>query len=167
MFWQDFLVVLCYNIFENLIFNTTIGGFKLSKLYNTYLKLKKTNEETIYLFKNGIFFIALDDDAYTLSKIFNFKLTNLTDTVVKCGFPCASFNKYSKLFLLHHLKIKIIELDNKVIYQFKDYVLNIKITELLNDIKSIDINTLSIQEAYQFIENLKNKVNKINNEDII
>ena len=139
----------------------------MSKLYNTYLELKKQDEEIIYLFKSGIFFIALDNDAYTLSKIFNFKLTNLTDTVVKCGFPCSSFNKYSKLFLLHHLKIKIIELDNKVVYQFKDYVLNIKITELLNDIKSIDINTLSIQEAYQFIENLKNKVNKINNEDII
>ena len=139
----------------------------MSKLYNTYLELKKQDEEIIYLFKSGIFFIALDNDAYTLSKIFNFKLTNLTDTVLKCGFPCSSFNKYSKLFILHHLKIKIIELDNKVIYQFKDYVLNIKITELLNDIKSIDINTLSIQEAYQFIENLKNKVNKINNEDII
>ena len=139
----------------------------MSKLHNTYLELKKQDEEIIYLFKSGIFFIALDNDAYTLWKIFNFKLTNLTDTVVKCGFPCSSFNKYSKLFILHHLKIKIIELDNKVIYQFKDYVLNIKITELLNDIKSIDINTLSIQEAYQFIENLKNKVNKINNEDII
>ena len=139
----------------------------MSKLYNTYLELKKQDEEIIYLFKSGIFFIALDNDAYALSKIFNFKLTNLTDTVVKCGFPCSSFNKYSKLFILHHLKIKIIELDNKVVYQFKDYVLNIKITELLNDIKSIDINTLSIQEAYQFIENLKNKVNKINNEDII
>ena len=139
----------------------------MSKLYNTYLELKKQDEEIIYLFKSGIFFIALDNDAYTLSKIFNFKLTNLTYTVVKCGFPCSSFNKYSKLFILHHLKIKIIELDNKVIYQFKDYVLNIKITELLNDIKSIDINTLSIQEAYQFIEHLKNKVNKINNEDII
>ena len=139
----------------------------MSKLYNTYLELKKQDEEIIYLFKSGIFFIALDNDAYALSKIFNFKLTNLTDTVVKCGFPCSSFNKYSKLFILHHLKIKIIELDNKVVYQFKDYVLNIKITELLNDIKSIDINTLSIQEAYQFIESLKNKVNKINNEDII
>ena len=139
----------------------------MSKLYNTYLELKKKDEEIIYLFKSGIFFIALDDDAYTLSKFFHFKITNLTDTVVKCGFPCSSFDKYSNLFILHHLKIKIIELDNKVIYQFKDYVLNIKITELLNDIKSIDINTLSIQEAYQFIENLKNKVNKINNEDII
>lgn len=139
----------------------------MSKLYNTYLELKKKDEEIIYLFKSGIFFIALDDDAYTLSKFFHFKITNLTDTVVKCGFPCSSFDKYSNLFLLHHLKVKIIELNNKVIYPLNDYTQTITITELLNDIKSIDINTLSIQEAYQFIENLKNKVNKINNEDII
>lgn len=158
---------MCYNIFENLIFNITIGGFKLSKLYNTYLELKKKDEEIIYLFKSGIFFIALDDDAYTLSKFFHFKITNLTDTVVKCGFPCSSFDKYSNLFLLHNLKVKIIELSNRVIYPLKDYTQTTKITELLNDIKSIDINTLSIQEAYQFIENLKNKVTKINNGDII
>ena len=139
----------------------------MSKLYNTYLELKKKDEEIIYLFKSGIFFIALDDDAYTLSKFFHFKITNLTDTVVKCGFPCSSFDKYSNLFLLHNLKVKIIELSNRVIYPLKDYTQTKKITELLNDIKSIDINTLSIQEAYQFIENLKNKVTKINNGDII
>ena len=139
----------------------------MSKLYNTYLELKKKDEEIIYLFKSGIFFIALDDDAYTLSKFFHFKITNLTDTVVKCGFPCSSFDKYSNLFLLYHLKVKIIELNNKVIYSLRDYTQTITIMELLNDIKSIDINTLSIQEAYQFIENLKNKVTKINNGDII
>lgn len=139
----------------------------MSKLYNTYLELKKKDEEIIYLFKSGIFFIALDDDAYTLSKFFHFKITNLTDTIVKCGFPCSSFDKYSNLFLLHNLKVKIIELSNRVIYPLKDYTQTIIITELLNDIKSIDINTLSIQEAYQFIENLKNKVTKINNGDII
>lgn len=139
----------------------------MSKLYNTYLELKKKDEEIIYLFKSGIFFIALDDDAYTLSKSFHFKITNLTDTIVKCGFPCSSFDKYSNLFLLHNLKVKIIELSNRVIYPLKDYTQTIIITELLNDIKSIDINTLSIQEAYQFIENLKNKVTKINNGDII
>lgn len=139
----------------------------MSKLYNTYLELKKKDEEIIYLFKSGIFFIALDDDAYTLSKFFHFKITNLTDTIVKCGFPCSSFDKYSNLFLLHNLKVKIIELSNRVIYPLKDYTQTTKITELLNDIKSIDINTLSIQEAYKFIENLKNKVTKINNGDII
>ena len=120
----------------------------MSKLYNTYLELKKKDEEIIYLFKSGIFFIALDDDAYTLSKFFHFKITNLTDTIVKCGFPCSSFDKYSNLFLLHNLKVKIIELSNRVIYPLKDYTQTTKITELLNDIKSIDINTLSIQEAY-------------------
>lgn len=72
-----------------------------------------------------------------------------------------------EILLLQYLKVKIIELSDRVIYPLKDYTQTTKITELLNDIKSIDINTLSIQEAYQFIENLKNKVTKINNGDII
>ena len=87
----------------------------MSKLYNTYLALKKQDSKTIYLFKSGIFFLALDKDAYTLSDIFHFKLGNLTDTIVKCGFPCSSFDKYSSLFKVQTLTIKIIELENNTV----------------------------------------------------
>ena len=123
----------------------------MSKLYNTYLTLKKQNSETIYLFKSGIFFLAIDKDAYTLSNIFNFKLGNLNSTVVKCGFPCSSFDKYSRLFRLHNLTVKIVELNTNTQ----------TIDELLYFINSVDINTLSITEAYQWIEDVKSKANKI------
>ena len=110
----------------------------MSKLYNTYLELKKKDKETIYLFKSGIFFISLDNDAYILSKLFHFKITNLTDTVVKCGFPCSSFNKYSHLFQLHHLSIKIIELENNALYSFNEYKQNQYVVDLLEFINSIE-----------------------------
>ena len=148
-----------------MIKNGFARGGMMSKLFDTYLEQKKKDKETIYLFKNGVFFIAINDDAYTLSKLFHFKLTNLNDNILKCGFPCSSFDKYFNLFSQHNLKIKIIELNNKIIYQLKDYTQSIRITELLNDIKSVDINSLSIQEAYKFIENLKYKVAQINNGD--
>ena len=135
----------------------------MSKLYNTYLALKKQDSKTIYLFKSGIFFLALDKDAYTLSDIFHFKLGNLTDTIVKCGFPCSSFDKYSSLFKVHKLTIKIIELENNTVYHFHDYQQSKTITELLKTISSVDINNLSITEAYQWIEDLKNKAMDINN----
>ena len=96
----------------------------MSKLYNTYLALKKQDSQTIYLFKSGIFFLALDKDAYTLSDIFHFKLGNLTDTVVKCGFPCSSFDKYSNLFKIHNLGFKIIELEKNNVYSFNEYKKN-------------------------------------------
>lgn len=41
----------------------------MSKLYNSYLELKEKNSNFIYLFKNGVFFIALDEDAIKLSNI--------------------------------------------------------------------------------------------------
>lgn len=135
----------------------------MSKLYNTYLELKNQDSQTIYLFKSGIFFIAIDSDARILSDTFHFKLIHLTDTIVKCGFPCSSFEKYSNLFQLYNLSIKIIELNNNTLYTFNEYKQNQSIKYLLDFINSVDINNLSITEAYQLIEDLKNKVSKINN----
>ena len=133
----------------------------MSKLYNTYLELKKKDSETIYLFKSGIFFVSLDNDALILSKIFNFKLVNLTDTIVKCGFPCSSFDKYNNLFKLHNLHIKVIE-SNKIIYNLNEYNQNSAITELLEIISFINTDNLSVKDAYNFIEDLKRRVEKIN-----
>ena len=59
----------------------------MSKLYDKFSSLKNSNKDTLYLFKSGIFFIALNEDATKLSEIFGFKITNLNDTVTKCGFP--------------------------------------------------------------------------------
>ncbi len=59
----------------------------MSKLYKTYLILKNQDKNTLYLFKSGIFYIFLDENAKIISNILNLKLTNLSPTVVKCGFP--------------------------------------------------------------------------------
>ena len=60
----------------------------MSKLYNQYLKLKSDTKEKniIYLFKSGIFYICLDEDARKMSDIFDFKITPINEDVVKCGF---------------------------------------------------------------------------------
>lgn len=59
----------------------------MSKLIKMYKNLKTQNSEKIYLFKSGIFYIFLDEDAREMSKALDFKLTNLNDEFVKCGFP--------------------------------------------------------------------------------
>lgn len=133
----------------------------MSKLYNTYVELKKRNSNSIYLFKSGIFFIALDEDAKKLSNLFNFKLSNFTPSVTKCGFPCSSLEKYIKMFNACNLTIKVIEPEGNTLYYLKDYTQNLHITEFLNSIRTIDINNLSIQGAYDLLEQLQKTAQKI------
>lgn len=58
----------------------------MSKLYEKYKNLKSENATKLYLFKSGIFYIFLDEDAIKMSNLLNLKLTNLNETIVKCGF---------------------------------------------------------------------------------
>ena len=113
-----------------------------------YKNLKSQEPNLIYLFKTGIFYLFLDNDAKTVAPILNLKLTNLNQSTLKCGFPCSSYDKYSVLFKMHDLKIKIIETDNKIIYNLKDYNANVMIRNLLESIKSINIDTFSISDVF-------------------
>ena len=128
----------------------------MSKLLNTYNNLKKDDLNTIYLFKNGAFYIALEDDAKLLSKEFDLKLTNLNKDAVKCGFPCASFDKYFLKLQILKKEFKIIDKDT--ISNATTYLENQKIKNLIDEIKSIDINNLSVSEAFAFIEKLQNSL---------
>ena len=124
----------------------------MSKLVETYSKLKEDNPNTILLFKQGIFFIALADDAQKLSNSFGFKLTYLNSETLKCGFPCSNIDKYLNKFNNMNLEIRII--DSNTLYKPNEYSIN-------NNIKKINVDTLSISESYEFIEELQKEVNKI------
>lgn len=113
-----------------------------------YKNLKSQEPNLIYLFKTGIFYLFLDNDAKTVAPILNLKLTNLNQSTLKCRFPCSSYDKYSVLFKMHDLKIKIIETDNKIMYNLKDYNANVMIRDLLESIKSINIDTFSISDVF-------------------
>ncbi len=124
----------------------------MSKLVETYSKLKEDNPNTILLFKQGIFFIVLADDAQKLSNSFGFKLTYLNSETLKCGFPCSNIDKYLNKFNNMNLEIRII--DSNTLYRPNEYSIN-------NNIKKINVDTLSISESYEFIEELQKEVNKI------
>lgn len=136
----------------------------MSKLFDIYSSLK-TNERdsnnTLYLFKSGIFFICIDEDAQIASKLFHLKLTHLNEKILKCGFPIKSLDKYSKLIKLHNYNFKIIDISKKEAFTINNYSTNNNITNLLLEISKIDTNNLSIKEAYEFIENAKNVAKKI------
>lgn len=133
----------------------------MSKLYSLYEILKKENYKTIYLFKSGIFYIAIADDAINLSNKFNFKLTKLNDSIVKCGFPISSSDKYIKIFTNNNIDFKLVDASTQTLYSPKEYKTNSTVNTLINDIISINIDNLSVSEAYKFIEGLKEKCKKI------
>ena len=82
---------------------TDIG--KQLKIYNYY----RTNDlNKYYLFKWGIFYYFISDDAEYFSLKYNFILTSFGSTV-KCGFPVKSLEKY--LYLFNKENIMLIEED--------------------------------------------------------
>ena len=120
----------------------------MSKLYEVYKKLKNDDSDTVYLFRSGIFYIALDADA-----IF---LTNLNPSVVKCGFPSASLDKYVSLFKSNNINFKIVE--QNTVFSAEEYNGNKKTSDIINLIKNVNVDSLSVGDAYKFIENLKDLV---------
>ena len=88
----------------------------MSKLYDVYVYLKKSSNENnvLYLFKSGIFYLFIDKDAILASNILGLKLTNLTDNILKCGFPTTSLEKYSKILSHCNYTLKIVDPTSEV-----------------------------------------------------
>ena len=120
----------------------------MSKLYNRY-KTLKNKEDIVYIFKVGIFYVILDDDAKILSKLLNLKLIPLNSEVNKCGFPINSLKKYEKILKDNKIKYKIIE----------DYEENKDLNQFLNKIKKYDIDNMTGIKALELIYELKEIIN--------
>ena len=116
----------------------------MSRLYKRYKNLKN-KEDIIYLFKVGMFYVILDDDAKILSKLLNLKLIPLNNEVNKCGFPINSLEKYEKILKENKVKYKIIE----------DYEENKDLNKFINKIKKYDINNITGIKALELISELK------------
>ena len=97
----------------------------MSKIYDKYIELKTSpnyQENTLYLFKSGLFFIFIDKDAQIVSNILNLKLSHLNETILKCGFPVQA------------LKVNIDSLSISQTYDFLYHIQN-KLIELKSDLK--------------------------------
>lgn len=119
----------------------------MSKLHLEYLKKKRENENKYYLFKSGLFYIFIDEDAKKISKITPLNITYLTNDIVKCGFPTNSLNKYLEIFNNLGLDIEIIE-------EKKDNISNID-NEIIKKIKKLNIDTLTPVKALNLLNDFK------------
>ncbi len=130
----------------------------MSKLFNQYKSLKEKDNEKVYLFKSGIFYIAIDEDAQFLSNTIGFKLTNLNETTKKCGFPVSRIDYYKKIFDIGNINYELIE-KSQVNVDLKNNDLNKLITNLSN----LDFDNITYKQAFEILQNASNKIKQICN----
>lgn len=133
----------------------------MSKLFDIYKSLKQEDSKTLFLFKSGIFYIFLDEDAKIINNLLDLKLTNLNTQIVKCGFPANSLQKYLKLLSFTDYNIKIIDNSSNTSFKVKDFTMNNNNIDLLKTISNVNEENLSVKDAYDFITNIKHKAIEI------
>lgn len=132
----------------------------MSKLFNQYKNLKEEDKNKIYLFKSGIFYIALDKDAEFLSDSVGFKLTPLNETVKKCGFPVNRIDYYKKIFDIGNINYELIE-DKPIMINTENLKQNEDLNFMLNKLQNIDFDDITYKQAYETLEELSNKAKQI------
>ena len=132
----------------------------MSKLYDLYTSLKNKDASKIYLIKSGIFYLALEDDALELSERFKFKLTNLNDKLVKCGFPASRIDYYSNLFNQLEINYEIIDSANATPVM-PNANLSSDCNSIISTLASLDMNDISFKKAFEILNNLHERAKKI------
>lgn len=137
----------------------------MSKIYDKYKILKTSNNynsNTLYLFKAGLFFIFIDEDARIVSNLLNLKLGNLNDTIVKCGFPCNSLQKYLTLLKNTPYNVEIVSLDNQESpMTSNNYLTNSQLKIIAEEILNLKIDDLSISQAYDFLYKVQQELSDV------
>lgn len=136
----------------------------MSKLVNCYKNLKSNDSSYLYLFKSWVFYIFLDEDAKIISNLLHLKLTNLNSEIQKCGFPANSLEKYLALLKLIPYEVKIIDNTDSVSYTPKQFSINKEILDFLSDISILNVETLSVSQAFNFLSSIKEKAIKLLND---
>lgn len=132
----------------------------MSKLIKNLKELKKLDASSIYIFRVGIFYNILNEDAKIVHEKLGLKLTSLSPEIIKCGFPISSLDKYTKKLDELQIQYKIIDdLPNNS--NVTDYSNNIEIKKILNKIAEIDMNNTTFQQSFNILLDIQNKLKKI------
>ena len=130
----------------------------MSKLYKKYVLLKISNPKKIYLFESGIFYVFIHDDALLMCNILNLKLTNLNSTIMKCGFPVKSLNRYLPILKNLEYDIEIVPANEHYSpSSITNYLTSKNLELIINNFLKIDITSLSISQAFDLLNDLKTK----------
>ena len=131
----------------------------MSKLLKQYEQLKKEDASSIYLFRIGIFYNIINEDAKIINEKLGLKITDLGPSIFKCGFPVSQLDKY--ILLLNNMKIKYKVIDNLTNYKINKYLKNVEIKKILNKITDIDMNNTTFQQSFNILLDIQNKLKGI------
>lgn len=115
----------------------------MNKIYDIYKKLKLKNNNKLYLFKNGKFYIFVGEDVETINNYVVLKKVKFGNDTFKCGFPDISLDAYLKVFHNHKLNIEIIN-------DFKE-----EVDDIGYYLNKIDLNNITPMDALKKLEELK------------
>lgn len=124
-----------------------------------YNELKKEDASSIYLFRVGIFYNILNEDAKIINEKLGLKITDLGPNIFKCGFPVSQLDKY--IILLTKMKIKYKVIDNLPNSNVSDYLKNVEIKKILNKITDTDMNNTTFHQAFNTLLDIQEKLKKI------
>ena len=131
----------------------------MSKLLTQYQELKKKDASSIYIFRVGIFYNILNEDAKIINEKLGLKITSLGPSIFKCGFPVSSLDKY--IIQLNNLKIKYKIIDNLPNSNINDYMNNIEVKKIINKIINLDMNNTTFQQSFNILLDIQNHFKKI------
>ena len=131
----------------------------MSKLLKQYNELKKKDNSCIYLFRVGLFYNILNEDAKIVNDKIGLKITNLSPDIIKCGFPITTLDKYKTIFTEKNIDFKIIDnLPENM--NTTDYINNIEIKKILNTIVHLDMNNTTFQQSFNILLDMQQKLKK-------
>lgn len=126
----------------------------MSKLLKQYNELKNKDSKKIYIFKVGIFYNILNEDARIVSNAIGLKLTNLSPEIVKCGFPIAKLDKYTNLLSSHNIPFEIVSTPASTNQ-------NTPYDNIIKTIQNINFDNITCKDAFDLLYNIQQKLKNI------
>lgn len=128
----------------------------MSKLQKLYDELKKKDKNPIYIFKVGIFYNILNEDAKVVNNAIGLKLTDLGPNIVKCGFPVSNLEKYTNLLKSKKIEFKVINtLTSSNNQNTSSY------GSIIKQIQNINLDNTTCKEAFDILYNIQQKLKNI------
>ena len=133
----------------------------MSKLLKQYENLKKENKDTIYLFRVGIFYNIINQDAKLVNEQLGLKITDLGPNIYKCGFPVSQLEKYKRIFDEKKINYTVIDNFSNNSITTNDYLNNIELKKVVNKILEIDFNNTTFQQSFNLLLDIQEKLKNI------